>query len=201
MTTPRAPADAMTVTILFVDDEPAVTRAIGRVLSSQPGFEILTATSAAEALDVLRTRTIDVLVSDIDMPEMTGLELVRRARRDFPTTLRILLTGAGTMDRAVNAINEGEVVRFFTKPFELDRFIRALNELRESILMLRRERHTEAQRERCDELFKWIDEHYPGTLDFTRNDAGEVIIDAVRLRSYVDSAAPEVRALAGESEA
>jgi DNA-binding NtrC family response regulator len=197
MTTRNGPAaPEATLTLLFVDDEPAVTRAIMRVLGTRSGFDILTAASGAEALEILRARPIDVLVSDIDMPKMTGLELVRRARCDFPSTLRILLTGAGTMDRAVNAINEGEVVRFFTKPFDLERFVRALDDLRDNVLTLRRERRADAQQARCDQLFAWIEGRYPGALDFERTEGGEIVIDVVRLKAFLDST-PEARALAG----
>jgi DNA-binding NtrC family response regulator len=193
MTTP----DTETLTILFVDDEPAVIRAVSRVVSAQTPFNVLTATSGEEALGLLRTRSVDVLVSDIDMPQMSGLELVRLASREFPSTLRILLTGAATMDRAVNAINEGEVVRFFAKPFDAETFIRALGELGERILRLRRERQADAQRERRDEFLGWIEDRYPGTLTFERSETGEVVINVVRLHTYVDSAPPGVRAVVG----
>jgi DNA-binding NtrC family response regulator len=189
--------DTETLTILFVDDEPAVIRAISRVVLAHTPFRVLTATSGEEALGVLRRCSVDVLVSDIDMPQMSGLELVRLASREFPSTLRILLTGAATMDRAVNAINEGEVVRFFTKPFDSELFIGALGELGERILRLRRERQAEAQRERRDEFLRWVEDRYPGTLTFERSEAGEVVINVVRLRTYVDSASPDVRVLVG----
>ena len=194
---PVPPADAA-VTVLFVDDEPAVIRAISRTVGARTGFRVLTAASGEEALEILRACSVDVLCSDIDMPEMTGLELVRITRREFPTTLRILLTGAGTMERALDAINEGEVSRFFAKPFDADKFVRALSDLGERIVALRAERHAEAQRERCDALFQWAEKRYPGSLEFARNAKGEVVIDLVRLRIFADSASatPEVRALA-----
>jgi DNA-binding NtrC family response regulator len=193
-TTPVAPAPEIKLTLLFVDDEPAVIRAISRAILARTAFHVLTAANGNEALALMRTCSIDVLVSDIDMPQMNGLELVRIARREFPTTLRILLTGAGTMARAVNAINEGEVVRFFSKPFDVEVFTRALSELGERVLALRRERHAEAQRERCNALFQWIEGQYPGTLEFERRDNGDVVIDAGRVRAYLESAPSEVRA-------
>jgi DNA-binding NtrC family response regulator len=193
----KPPARATGVTILFVDDEPAVTRAVSRVVAADTGFRVFTAASGQEAIEVLRSWPIDVLVSDIDMPQMNGLDLVRVARREFPSTLRILLTGAVTMDRAIAAVNEGEVVRIFTKPFDIKTFSHALNDLGERILRLRQERHADAQRERCDELFRWIEERYPGSLDFERSESGEVVIDVVRLRAYLDTAPSEVRSLAG----
>jgi YesN/AraC family two-component response regulator len=197
VTASDASAEKDMLTVLFVDDEPAIVRAIARVIPARAGFDVRTATSAKEALAILRAGHVDVLVSDIDMPEMGGLELVHLARREFPSTLRILLTGAGTMERAVSAINEGEVVRFFAKPFNVDTFVHALDDLRARILMLRRERYAEAQRERCEELFRWIEGRYPGALAFERGAGGEVVIDDGRVRAYLGSAPPEVRALLG----
>ncbi len=71
------------------------------------------------------------------MPGMSGLELVKIVRREFPATLRMLLTGAGTMDRAIEAINEGEVHRFFTKPFDFELFLATMKRLAERIEKLR----------------------------------------------------------------
>ncbi len=186
-------AGAPALTVLFVDDEPALARATARIVAARSGFHALTAASGAEALEVLRTHAVDVLVSDIDMPEMDGIELVRVARREFPMVLRILLTGAGTMERAVNAINEGEVVRFFAKPFDIERFTAALAELADRIAAMRRERYAEAQRERCNELFRWIDERYAGTLEVERGEEGEVVIDVARLATFLGSASEAVR--------
>jgi adenylate cyclase len=193
--TPPNEAEATTLTVLFVDDEPAVIRAISRLLAARTGFRTLTAASGEEALDLLRTHNVDVLVSDIDMPEMNGLELVRRARHEFPNTLRILLTGAATMARALAAINEGEVVRFFAKPFDPETFVRALDDLGARILKLRQERHVDATRERGEDFFRWIEERYPGTLAFERADDGATLIDAARLDAYLTSGPAEARAL------
>src|ERR1700722_12887424 len=104
--TPRAGGPA--ITILFVDDEPPLPPSIARALLGSP-FDVLSANGAAEALALMRKRTGDVLVSDIDMPGMSGLDLVAVVRSEFPATLRMVLTGAGTMARTLEAINDGEV--------------------------------------------------------------------------------------------
>jgi DNA-binding NtrC family response regulator len=77
---------------------------------------VITTTSAAEALAVLADTDVAVLVSDFEMPEMTGVELLARARVIRPQTVRILMTGRGTFDVAVAGINEGEIFRFISKP-------------------------------------------------------------------------------------
>jgi YesN/AraC family two-component response regulator len=184
-----------TLTVLFVDDEEAVVRMIKRAMASRSDLVLLTATNGADALDVLGSQSVDVLVSDIDMPKMSGLDLVKIARRDFPATLRILLTGAGTMDRALSAINDGEVVRFFNKPFEVDAFLRALGELGDRIFSLRRERHAETQRARTAEFLEWVEKRHPHALTLPRDPEGVFIVDLRNLSAYLNTAPSEIRAV------
>src|SRR4051794_40237682 len=63
---------------------------------------------------------VDVVLSDIDMPGMSGLDLMIRLRRNHPRVVRLLLTGRATVATAVTAINDGEVYRFLTKPWDID---------------------------------------------------------------------------------
>lgn len=163
-------------TVLFVDDEPWILRGIRRALQGA-AFDVVTIESAQEALDVMRRRPIDVLVSDIDMPQMTGLELVEIVRREFPATLRMLLTGAGTLERTLAAINEGEVHRFFAKPLDVDLFRATMKSLVERIDKLRRDGDHDARRTRRDAFYGWVEDAYPGTLAVELTDAGEVILE------------------------
>jgi response regulator RpfG family c-di-GMP phosphodiesterase len=103
-------------TLLLVDDEPAIVAALRRTLRGR-GYRILGATDPLEALKILDSEQVDLVISDIDMPQMTGLELVAQIRRVRPEVVRILLTGRGTLDSALRAINDGEVHRFLTKPW------------------------------------------------------------------------------------
>src|SRR5690348_16849395 len=102
--------------VLFVDDEPDLLAAIVRNLRSEH-FEVATASSGAGALEMLRTQgPFAVVVSDLQMPEMDGVALLRNARKLFPDTVRVLFTGQPDMERAIAAVNEGEIFRFMTKP-------------------------------------------------------------------------------------
>lgn len=171
-----APAESARVTALFVDDEPAVLRFVARALQGSP-VEVLTASGAEEALALMRRRAVDVLISDIDMPGMTGIELIKLVRVEFPETLRMLLTGAGTMDRALAAINEGEVHRFLGKPFDAVLFRATMRSLIERILALRQSRDRDLRAARRGELHRWVEETFPGTLEVERNERGEVEIE------------------------
>ena len=109
-TSPAAPA-----TILFVDDEIRVVNLLR--ISFRDKYKVLIATSGRDALEIMRTTPVDVLVSDQRMPEMLGIELLEKARQSHPGTIRILLTGYSDLSAIVGSVNDGEVFRFINKPW------------------------------------------------------------------------------------
>jgi YesN/AraC family two-component response regulator len=167
--------------LLFVDDEPSMLVAIRRVLAKSP-FVVHTANDAEEALGKLRAEPIDVLIADVDMPGMNGLELVERARREFPSTLRALLTATPSQDRVLRAINDGEVCRFFVKPFDAAAFLDAMASLAGRIERDRRARAEDATAERRSALVRWAQERYSSLLIVERDDEDAVVIDVLRAR-------------------
>jgi DNA-binding NarL/FixJ family response regulator len=102
--------------ILLVDDEPEVISAIKEALFHEP-YELVGVGDPIEALRVLATKPFDVVVADEKMPSMGGAEFLATVRRDFPSTVRIILTGHASVGSAVRAINEGAVYRYLLKPF------------------------------------------------------------------------------------
>ena len=105
----------MSHTVLLLDDEPNVLEGLTRALRNEP-YEILTANSAVEAAELLEDNGVDLIVSDEEMPGMSGTEFLARVARDYPDIVRIVLTGHPTLPAALRAINEGKVYQFFTKP-------------------------------------------------------------------------------------
>jgi len=102
--------------LLLVDDEKNVIEALVRVLRIDD-YQILSATTPHEALDLLATHPVDVIIADQRMPEMDGIELLRKSRKMYPDTMRILLTGYSDPDIMVRAINESAVYKFISKPW------------------------------------------------------------------------------------
>ena len=100
--------------VLLVDDDPNVLHGLTRALHHQP-FGIYTAKSAEEAMWVFKTRHVDVIVSDEQMPGLPGTELLAWVAGHYPEAVRILLTGQASVDTAVRAINEAGVYKFFTQ--------------------------------------------------------------------------------------
>lgn len=106
----------MTQRILIVDDEVHVSKALRRALIDEE-YEIVTAQSGLEALQLMGEGEFQVVISDERMPGMQGSELFATLSLRWPETIRILLTGQASLDAAVRAVNEGEIYRFFTKPW------------------------------------------------------------------------------------
>lgn len=112
-----------TPTLLLVDDEAFILNALKRLLR-RDGYHILTAEGGRQGLEVLATTPVDVIVSDQRMPGMTGVEFLREARKRFPDTVRIVLSGYTELQSVTDAINEGAVYKFLTKPWD-DEHLRA----------------------------------------------------------------------------
>ena len=101
--------------VLIVDDEPANLRALERLFRAQ--YEVLTAGSGAAALEILGEHDVALLIADQRMPEMTGIELLKRTVTIRPRMVRIILTGYTDVEALVEAINCGQVYRYVTKPW------------------------------------------------------------------------------------
>ncbi len=101
--------------VLVLDDEPKVLSGLKRALRKEP-YDLLCAASAEEAFEILHQRPVDVVISDQDMPGMTGTVFLSKVREVYPTTRRFMLTGKATLDVALKAINDDAVSQFFTKP-------------------------------------------------------------------------------------
>jgi len=106
-------------TLLLLDDEPNVLNALRRVFAHE-GYQLLTTTSAYEALEILAMHRIGVILSDERMPEMSGSAFFRRVKIIYPDTVRMILSGYTDLDTVAGAVNEGAIYKFLTKPWEND---------------------------------------------------------------------------------
>jgi len=104
-------------TLLLVDDEQNIVSALKRLLRHD-GYTVLTANSGSDGLELLAIHDVGVILSDQRMPEMTGVEFLRRAKELYPDTVRIVLSGYTDLKSVTDAINEGAIYKFLTKPWE-----------------------------------------------------------------------------------
>jgi diguanylate cyclase (GGDEF)-like protein len=110
------PGDGPGIRILVVDDEPTLRTVIGRVLRTA-GHEVATAASAEEALERFREAPFPIVITDIVMAGMSGLDLLREVRREVPDTLVVIMTSHASLETATTALREG-AYDFLLKPFE-----------------------------------------------------------------------------------
>ncbi|HEV7799482.1 MAG TPA: EAL domain-containing protein, partial [Burkholderiales bacterium] len=120
---PCGDADDGERTLLLLDDEENVLSSLKRLLR-QDNYRIFTATSAQAAFEILASHKVGVIVSDQRMPEVTGVEFLRRVKELYPDSVRMVLSGYTDLDSVTDAINQGAVYRFLTKPWE-DSLLRA----------------------------------------------------------------------------
>lgn len=120
--------------ILFVDDEPGVLSGLKRSLRKRWGsWEMLFEDSGEQALAHCRQAPCRVVVTDLMMPGMNGIELVRALNAEFPKTACIMLSGTADLQDAANLINTTRVFRFFSKPCPPDVLLAGIDDaLRES---------------------------------------------------------------------
>lgn len=190
----RIPPAART-TVLFVDDEPAILKSIARILARSE-FSVVTALLPQQAFELLSRSKIDVVVSDIDMPQMDGLDFLERVRVQHPHVLRMLLTGSATIERALRAINEGEVVRFFRKPFDVELFRRSMESLVQRVEGMRALDAEEERRRRSLALQAWLSKRFPDLLEGVDGTSGVFEVDPNRLeRALASVADTQLRAL------
>lgn len=183
MTTPKRPL------VLCVDDDPEILALVERCIARLP-VEVRTTAHPSEVLVTIAREPVAVLVSDYDMPEMTGAQLAGQVKRLRPETVRILLTGQRSLETAIDGINEGEIFRFLSKPFDPGQLRAAVTDALARhaelvALTVDRSRH-----ERRELLRASLEEEYPGisrvALDDHRvyhvSDANRTLIAGIMAR-------------------
>ncbi|MFN2354083.1 MAG: response regulator, partial [Desulfopila sp.] len=165
----------MTEKILFVDDEPHVLDSMRRQLRKR--FQVITAPSGTEALEKIKHEgPIAVVVSDMRMPEMDGIELLSLIKELSPDTVRLMLTGNADQETAMEAVNKGQIFRFLTKPCPVSMLAPSL------ALALRQHRLITAEKELLDKTLKGSIKVLSDLLSFSKPAAFSA---GVRIRSLV----------------
>ena len=133
----------MTEKVLFVDDEENILHSIKRELRKR--YEVHTASSGAEALNILKNNgPFPVIVSDMRMPMMDGIQLLAAVKDQYPDTIRLMLTGNADQETAIDAVNKGQIFRFLNKPCPTSTLVMAI------ALALRQYRLVNAEKDLLD---------------------------------------------------
>ncbi|MET1066991.1 MAG: HD domain-containing phosphohydrolase [Pseudomonas prosekii] len=131
-------------TVLLVDDEESILNSLRRLLRGQP-FDVLLASGGAQALEIMAQQRIDLVMTDARMPNMDGATLLAHIHDLYPSTTRILLTGYADLPTIIKAINDGQVHRYISKPWNDDEMLLTLRQALQH-------QHSERERQRLVQL-------------------------------------------------
>ncbi len=163
----------MKATVLLVDDDPLLLDGVCRALRKER-YEILKAGSAEEALEILHTRRVEAVVSDEEMPGMSGTVFLHRVRDRYPDTVRFIMTGKATLNTAVDAINNGGIFRFFLKPCNCEDLAISIRQgLQHRELMLAARKLLDKAR-RQTALIERLEKEHPHITHVERDDDGAI---------------------------
>lgn len=171
-------------TILCVDDEPEVLKALKRSLED-PRWRVLTTLDATGVLDVIRDARVDILVSDVDMPLISGTELVARVRKTYPDVIRLMVTGSTSLRAAIDAINEGGVFQYIQKPWKTPELRAAIESAATRVDEMRAEAARAAREVRRSEARAGLAKAWPGIFEDGKVD-GVRPLDTSRLLALAE---------------
>lgn len=144
MEEPSAPISPPRPKVLLVDDEEPILNSLRRLLRGQP-YDVLLAASGAQALEILKQQPVNLVMSDARMPNMDGATLLALVRERYPATARIMLTGYADPSAIIKAINEGQIHRYISKPWNDEEMLLTLRQALEH-------QHLARERERLEKL-------------------------------------------------
>jgi DNA-binding NtrC family response regulator len=162
--------------ILIVDDEENVCHALRRSLRKE-GYELFFGKEPKEGLELLAKQKVDMVISDHLMPNMTGLEFLKLVRERYPDMMRLMLTGHADMQTAIDAINQGAIYRFLTKPWDDTDLKVTLFLAFEQLELERENRRLLAMVRRQYDLLKTLENEHPGIGHVVRDAEGYVLLD------------------------
>lgn len=144
--------------LLLVDDEPSILKSIGRDLSSA-GYRLFTAASAKEGLEIVQRHDIGVVLSDLSMPEMDGITFLEAVSAISEDTVRILLTGYGSHESAISAINRSHIFGYLTKPWSAENLQATLTKAFAYANLMRENKRLLLLTNNQNEQLRFINEH------------------------------------------
>lgn len=160
--------------LLVVDDEPDNLALLYRTFRRD--YQVIKAESGRQALEVLQDGgEVAVIISDQRMPEMTGTEFLSKTVPDFPDTVRIILTGFTDVEDLVQAINNGQVYRYITKPWEPDTLRNLVQQAAQTYEVLKQSHHALYVAERQAQLMDRVAQL--ATMDLSLDDTLQFIAD------------------------
>lgn len=170
--------------ILIVDDEENIVNALKRCLRKVDDWEVKIFTSAAEALQYARSISFDLFISDFRMPEMNGVEFLSEIKKIQPNSARIILSGYTDLEALLGAINEAEIFRFISKPWNdyeliltIEQALKYKDMLTENTFLAKQVREQNDKLTIAEKVFSKLEKESPGITKVNWSEDGSITID------------------------
>ena len=163
-------------TVLIVDDESCVLEAISNMLSTQR-YTVLTAESAEEALSILSSQQVDIIITDENMPGISGNELLNIVRHNYPGTIPMMMTGYADLQTTIRAINDGQVYKFFTKPVGMSDLIASVAKALEHQKCVKEVTQLKGKISEQKIYISKLENLYPGITQLKKDQSGAILIE------------------------
>lgn len=162
--------------ILLVDDTPNVLKSLERTLRNQ-NHDIFTAASSSEAFDIMRTVEIDLVITDERMPGLSGVDLLEMIKRHDPDIIRIMITGMSDIDTFKDAVNRGEIYRFFSKPWDDFELSTAVQQALRQRSLQRENSKLKTTVSHQQDMLNQLEKEHPGITEKRMTADGSIIIE------------------------
>jgi DNA-binding NtrC family response regulator len=162
--------------ILIVDDEENILSALKRLFRRE-NYEIHTATSGEEGLAIMDRHEVDLIISDLKMPFMNGVEFLTKAKEKNPGALRIMLTGHADLKSVINAIDQGEVYRFLLKPWNDDDLKMTIKQALDFHFLQKENQVLAHTVMRQNQIIMELEKENPGISEVKRDEEGTILLD------------------------
>jgi DNA-binding NtrC family response regulator len=162
--------------VLLIDDDPNFLDGMRRALRSEP-YIVLTCRSGGEALDLLESRKVDLVISDQEMPGMSGTSFLNCVQERHPEITRFMLTGKATLDSAVDAINRGGISRLLLKPCNPIELVLSIRQGLQQHRLMVAAYQLMKRNERQSQLLGRLEKLYPNITKVERDSDGAIRIE------------------------
>ena len=171
--------------ILIVDDEENILNSLKRLFRKEP-YEILTAINGEEGLKILDDHQVDLIVSDLKMPEMNGIEFLKKAKEKNSVPLRIMLTGHADLKSVLDAVDQGEVYRFLLKPWDDEELKMTIRQALDYYHLWRENRTLIRTVKKQGQILQELEREHPGISLVEKDEDDSIVLGGEELSNTLD---------------
>ncbi|MCK4223589.1 MAG: response regulator [candidate division Zixibacteria bacterium] len=172
--------------ILIVDDEENILSALKRLFRRE-NYQIFTAESGEEGLKILDEHEVDLIISDLKMPSMNGVEFLTKAKQKNSDALRIMLTGHADLKSVIDAIDQGEVYRFLLKPWNNEELKMTIKQALDFYYVQKENKVLARTVKRQNKVLEKLEKEHPGITTVNKDQDGTILLDVEEvIQKYED---------------